>query len=511
MFLRSILLILLASLAFPATAADWHRAESEHFVIHAKLGESELHELAVLAEDFDRVLRRILPRETSRGRKLELFLEENERRISSISDFRNIGWVGNWPELAGSFVVYDPSEDYRIRNHSLFYAIAGHHVDNAFTRPVPPWVKTGVQLFFATTFVSEEGVSEKGDFILGAPDPLRPMEGSMDRAKLELLLEAQSPPRTENAWKRFYGWSREAVFPLLTEPANSGLLEAYLDAYADGATMEDAATKLGDLDAWAKQVRERQTTRRPTFRRVVLEPEEPSPIAIRPMREDEIELTVPRFERLRREDYEDAIPKLRRLTERLPDSALVWAEFAAAEFRRVREADFGGGQVFRGFGFSNGEIVVTANPYSDAEAWRAVNRALELDPDLPQAIELRAEILMSRLVRLGVIDDVEGLGEGFEDIRTALAPLAAQPGRRPLAAALYHQTYIEEGNEPTPAAIDQLGRAFGSNPGVEEFRYAYAVTLAREGNRDGAERLLTSMLNHPTFAEPAKRALEQAP
>ena len=225
------------------------------------------------------------------------------------------------------------------------------------------------------------------------------------------------------------------------------------------------------------------------------------------MREDEIALIVTRFERLRKDGYEDAARKLEKTTEKMPDSALVWAEFAAAEFARVRAADFGGGQVFRGFGFSNGEIIVAANPYSDAKAWRAANRALALDPDLAQARELKAEILMSRLVRLDDLDDAES----FETIRNLLAQLAADAERHPLAAALYHQSYIEQGIAPPPEAVEQLGRAFVANPGVEEFRYAYAVTLARAGHRDVAERLLTSMLNHPEFREAAERALEQVP
>ena len=499
--LRSILLILLASLAVPVAAADWHRAESDHFVIHAKLGDEELREVAQRAENFDRVLNRILPGETRQGRKLQLFLEKNEDRISSISDFRNIGWVGAWPELSGSFIKYDPAEDALFRNHALFYALAGDHVDNGFLRPVPPWVRVGVQLFFSTAYISEEG-----DFILGAPDIQRPMEGSMDEAKLSRLLSTDRAPRTEYAWKRFYGWSREAMFPLLVQPSNSGLLERYLDAYGSGRSMEEAARELGDLEQWAKQVRERQTTRRPTFRRVSLEPTDHD-IAIRPMREDEIALIVTRFERLRKDGYEDAARKLEKTTEKMPDSALVWAEFAAAEFARVRAADFGGGQVFRGFGFSNGEIIVAANPYSDAKAWRAANRALALDPDLAQARELKAEILMSRLVRLDDLDDAES----FETIRNLLAQLAADAERHPLAAALYHQSYIEQGIAPPPEAVEQLGRAFVANPGVEEFRYAYAVTLARAGHRDVAERLLTSMLNHPEFREAAERALEQVP
>ena len=502
MAMRSILLILLACFASPLAAADWHRAESETVVIHAKLDEAEIRELALLAEDFARLLNRILPAQVRSGRRLEIYLEETSSRISRISDFNNLGRVGAWPEMAGAFGVYDPGESRLTRNHTLFYAIAGHHVDNGFLRPNPPWVRTGVQLFFSTTYISEEG-----DFILGAPDTRRPMRGTMDAAKLTLLLSSQAAPRTQSAWGNFYDWSREAMFPMLIEPDNAGMLETYLDAYGKGVSLEEAGTALGDLDRWARQVRDRQNARRPTFRRVVLDPAPQVAVTVRPMTEDEVLLTDMRFERLRPERVETAAGRLSQLTERFPDSALVWAEYAAAEFARVRAADFGGEEVFRGFGFSNGEIIVTANPYSDAAAWRAVNRALALDPALAQAVELKAEILMNRLVRAGDPEDTAA----FDEVRAMLAPLASLAEQRPMAAALYHQSYVEQGITPPPQAVEQLGRAFVANPGVEAFRYAYAVALARSGYRAEATRLLSSMLNHPDYSAAARRALEQVP
>lgn len=500
MILRSILLILLASLAFPANAAEWLRAETENYVIHARLDEAEMRAVAQRAEEFNRVLHRVLPAQTRPGRKLQLYLEGDETRISSISDFRNIGWVGIWPETATSFSVYDPAEDELTRSHTLYHALAGNHVENGFIRPTPPWVAVGVRLFFATAYVSEDGY-----FILGAPDLKRPMSGSMDTAKLDLILSAESSPRTEHAWKDFSGWSREAIFPMLIEPDNAGKLERYLNAYGEGRSLEDAANELGDLGDWAKQVRARQTTRRPTFRRVALEPRAPASVEIRPMRDDEIALIVLRHERLRRDRVEDASRKLANLSEDYPDSALVWAEYAAAEFARVRDVEFGG-QVFRGFGFSNGEIIVTAESYSDATAWRAVNRALELDPQLAQALELKAEIEMNRLVRTGDLDDAAA----FEDIRRPIAALAADAEQNPLAAALYHQSYVEQGIAPPQQAVEQLGRAFVANPGVDAFRYAYAVALSRSGHRDAAELLLTSMLNHPDYRSAAQRAMGEA-
>lgn len=160
--------------------------------------------------------------------------------------------------------------------------------------------------------------------------------------------------------------------------------------------------------------------------------------------------------------------------------------------------------MFRGFGFSNGELIVMANPYSDAEAWRAVNRALALDPDLEPAQRLKAEIMLARLVREGNPDDPPS----YDEVRALLFRQARHPKAHPLAAALYHQTYIEQSRSPPKAAETQLEQAFLHNAGVGDFRYAQAVALSRRGEKNLARGLLISMLNDPAYSAAAWRALE---
>ena len=53
---RIALLLLALCLALPAHAADWLRAESDHYIVHARLDEAELRGLMQAIEDFDRVL-----------------------------------------------------------------------------------------------------------------------------------------------------------------------------------------------------------------------------------------------------------------------------------------------------------------------------------------------------------------------------------------------------------------------------------------------------------------------
>lgn len=267
--------------------------------------------------------------------------------------------------------------------------------------------------------------------------------------------------------------------------------------------MDEAKAQLGDLDALAAAITARAESGRVHLQRLPLEVSWEGTIAIEPMLAKQVELIPFRFARLNEKDLERNAHKLQKLTRRYPESADVWFEYAATEFARVRKGR-SGGEVFRGFGFSNGELLVVASPYSDRLAWDAVNRAVELDPGHIAAQVLRAEIQLGRLV----LSADENEAQAYEDLRRTLQPLAANAERHPLAAALLFQSYIEQGIAPPSDALDLLGRAFLSNPGVEEFRYAYAVALSREGDRERARELLLSMLNNPDYVEAARRALE---
>ena len=498
--MRLIFLCILALFAQPLHAADWLRAESANFVFHAKLSEEELREVVQRAEDFNRLLQGQLPYQVRPGRKLHIYLEGDTGRISRVSNFENTGFAVTLPEFSGGFGLYDPDDEDVFKHYSLFYIQSIAYMDSAFFRPSPLWVHNGVPAFFSTVYVNEEG-----DFILGAPDVRRPMKGSPSVSRLHRLLTTKAAPKDRIVWRRFYNLSREVVTPLLIDPQYGGVLENYLNAYEAGTPMDEAGTLLGDVEVLAEQIKQRLNTNKPTFRRVTLEPMLPVEIRVRPMDKDEIALIEPRFFRLRAKNLERAAERLRKLTERFPESEAVWFEYAAAEFARVQAARFGEERVLRGFGFSNGELLVLGNRYPDAEAWRAVNKSLELNPAYAQSLRLKSEIQLSRLIKEDTPD-----ADAYEEVRSMLATLANNAEENPLAAALVFQSYIEQGLDAPDEALELLGRAFVANAGVEEFRYAYAVALVRRGHEDVAKNLLRSMLNDPRFREAAERALGEA-
>ncbi|WP_086608988.1 hypothetical protein [Erythrobacter donghaensis] len=498
---RLTVLLIALCLALPASAAEWLRAESEHYVVHAQMNEADLGALVQYLEDFGEVLDIVLPGETTPGRKLELYLAANASEVSRVTNLKLSGVGAGGAEVPVAYVAYDYGREPKRRAGDLLFYLGGYHLSHKFFRPHPVWVRFGFSDFFRTTWRDENG-----DFILGEPPPAIERRRNIAVPDLRMALAARTSPDDQAAFDRFYQTSAAMVAPLLIEPEQRGVLARYLDAYVSGAPMEVAGETLGDPEALAKVISRRKSARTVPMRRVTLPARAPAAVSITPMSADAAALVEVRIERLLDERREAVSGKLATLTGQFPDSAPVWYEYAAAEFARVQAADFGGLPLMRGFGFANGELIVTANRYSDAEAWRAVNQALALDADHAQARRLKAEIMLGRLVRAGE----EPAPDEWDAVRALLEPLAADPQAHPLAAALSYQSWIEQGLTPPDTALDRLGRAFVANAGVADFRYAYAVALARAGKGDVARMLLTSMLNHPEFAEAATRALEEA-
>lgn len=491
-------------IAQPTFAADWLEAESDHYVVTAKLDGDQLRSVVRQMEDFDWLLEAQLPSQTRSQRKARIFLEDDYATISKVTPVTVSGWAYNHPEMAGSYSSYKPGENPASRLYSIFHAQTVLFTENSFIRPNAWWVRQGVSSFYATVYRDDDG-----NFIVGAPDLLRPLRTRVSGSELANMLMIERTPRSQSRFEDYSLISREAATALLINFDNAGIMESYLDAFGQGISLEQAGEKIGDLDALARQINLRASSPTKSVLQIPAPPRAPTNITVRQLGKDEIALIELRLQRLSDRRRETTARKLSRLTEDYSESAEVWYEYAAAEYALVQEADFGGEPVFRGFGFSNGELIVSANRirYSDEKAWAAVNRALELRPEYAAANRLKAEILMARSLRAP--DDYTDAD--FDTVRMLLAPFASEPELYPLAAAVFFQSFVEQGLTPPQSALDGLGRAFVTNPGVGAFRYAYAVALARQGQADAAEQLLVSMLNHPEFKEAAQRALTQTP
>lgn len=493
-------LILLALVAPQAVQAqDWLRAEGPTFVVHAKLSEEEIRGVARRLERFDRLLQSQLPYQVRPGRKLQIYLDRETDRMSYAAKMEHFSSTRSLPEIAGSFAQYDPTEDERFRDFPMFAAYTSFYLENSFYRTRPPWLRAGIPTFFATSIATEEG-----GFVIGIPDVKRPLRGDLSQLRIEAMLAQDVEPQHQRAWRDYLSMSVAFVYPLLTDPQHTGKIETYLSRYNAGKSIAEANSALGDTGELASSIRKFRNGK-PIIRQVLLDPTKEETISVSKMSEEQIALVAVRFERLLERNHDATARKLERLTRKYPESAEVWYEYAAAEYARVQDSLGETEKSFNGFGFASGPIVVTAGRLSDALAWDAVKRALDLQPNHPQAIRLRAEIYLARLQ----LDDTGDTEAEYMALREALEPLAATPGQYPYAATLQFESYLEQGKPVPPKALERLGQAFLANPGVSSFRYVYAAALVRAGEREAAKLLLRSMLNYPRYREAVQRALDQ--
>lgn len=502
-----ILAFLLALFAVsPALAQSWHRAESDHYVVLGELDEAEIRAVAQDMEAFRQALAQLLPSEARRGRKLQVYLDSDTKRIEWAFNREVSGNTMAGAEFAGSFSLYRSEDLAQYRTNSVRFAQASYYITSGYFRTQPPWFRVGAAAALATSLPADpELYNVENAYLIGVPDVRRPLTISLNEKDIRSLLAVENFPRKGSEYGRIYRRSRELARVLLLDASHSGKLEAYLGALTRGASLEGAIDELGDLAALEESVAALNANRKPPVQLLTITEVPEEAISVRPMTKDEVALVAYRFARLGGERAKVAAKRLRGITERFPDSAEAWYEYAAAEYALVRDSLFGGTPDFRGFGFSSNQIIVTNDPYSDRIAMEAVNRALAIDPDHAPARVLKAEIQIARLL----LAEDEYLTPEFEKVRALLEPLAAQPERYPLAAAVAYQSYLEQEIEPTQEALDRLGRAFVANRGVGEFRYAYASALARIGERETAEILLKAMLSHPEFKDAAKAALDQ--
>lgn len=499
-FLTAMAALLGALFSAQPASAQWLQAETQNFVIHAELDEEELRDVALHMEEFNRLLQRQMPAQLRPGRKFHIWLDGGMNRISGLFGHRIFSAARDWHDLPGAFAQYDPGQNPRYRYYPLYSAVGRFHLSNGFVRTLPYWLADGLPIYFATAYVDE------GQFLLGAPDNPRMMNEPMSVSRIEELLTTRQKPESFGRFRTLQSANAVFTYLLLSDPANDALIGRYLALFNAGKSYEEAMAVFGDLRPLTVDMRNKMG-RKVKLRAVPIDPEAPKQIFIRPMGQDEVALIVPRFRRLIDEDREDVAKDLRKLTERFPDSAETWYQYAAAEFALTKGRERDGEPAFGGLGFADNVLVIKAWHYSDREAWAAVNRALALDSGHPHANRLKAEIMLARMLNAGDGDDAEQ----FAEIRALLGTLVERPEEFPFAAVFNYQTYIEQGLRAPQEAFDAFGRAFLGSAGVRSFRYAYAAELVRRGEHAIARRLLESMLNDPRYSEAAQRALDQIP
>ena len=467
-------LLITLAMAVPASASDWKKAETRHFVIYSDGSTSQLEDYAVELEKFDALLRLVFGRPDSEApTKLSIYLLRSVGQVEELSSPNIAGFYSSRTE--GSFAVSNRESNER-GLRTLFHEYAHHFMFNNFSIPAPAWFVEG----FAE-YVSTARFRSNGEWIFGYPQKDRAYSVNHgQKIPIETLLTSDASEVRDGG--AFYGWSWALTHMLYSDPKKRGdQIQAYLREINGGTDNLEAARKnFGDLNELERNLR-RYVRGSMGYSKSDLALPYSDEIRITDLSDYQGELIELTLERITNHELEATRDKLRELATRGEGSAESWYQLAEIEYALNHKEEAG---------------------YDFAAAHDAVDRALALNDS-----HIRANLLKARLL-LEVFDHQDAPDQAnWQAARDLIGKANRLAPDDPLALYEFANSYLREGTSH-PQITAALERAFMLAPEAAELRFAYATQLAREGRYDDAIYLLKVLANNPHGDRGAKAVIE---
>ncbi len=454
--------------AIPAVAADWFRAETEHFIVYSEDSERDSREFVQDLERLDEVLRILtgvgldedgLPESS----KVTVFrFGETQDMSRLLAGNRNTGVGGFFIGRAHGSVAFVPRQQNRRRTRSareamdtdmqldpkatLFHEYVHYFMYQHRDAPYPLWYSEGfAELFSNVQF-------EDDHFVIGEVPPWRSYSLTTISIDLE---DTFDPPgkRTRETTGRTYGHGWLIASHLNLNPERRGQMGTYMAAIAQGKSpMEAAEESFGDLEVLRRELEEFRQGRARVLNVPYAAAADPE-VNIRPLTEAETARMDLMINSKRGVD-EDNAPRLARdardLVGRYPQSEAVLLAATEAEF--------------------------DARNYDEAE--RLARRVIEIEPESTMAAIYLADIALRQSH-----DDPSKLMEARS--RFAAANQMETDHAYPLYG--YYLTYLFDDGQPVPDnAKLALESAFRYAPYDFAVRQALVHMLLKENRPDEA-------------------------
>ncbi|MCP5384433.1 MAG: hypothetical protein H6913_07440 [Altererythrobacter sp.] len=478
------LLLLLALVLFSAlfstpTAAKWHVAESNHFVVYADDKPDDVERFSEYLERYHSAM------EFLTGRKLPAPSPSNRVVIFVVGDRNEFREFAGSREIAGFYIpraggsrafVQSVSFSSRETDFSLIvlmHEYAHHFIMSSMRTSLPRWVNEGAAEFYASTRFKDDG-----SIIVGRPALHR--RGELIYARevpAEELFDHEQYSR--NRGKRsdaFYGRSWLLYHYLHFSDERAGQMGEYLHAIAGGKSSIDAAREVfGDLDKLEKELDAYARSRKMTVYNLSPEKVSVGAITVRELPEGEAEMMPLRIQSQRGVDREEAlelVEEAREIARKYPNDPGVQTALAEAEF------DAG----------------------NDDAAIAAADRAIALDPDRPNAYVQKGYALFRKA------ETAEDRDAAYTEAMKPFSALNRRENDHPLPLIYYYRSFAERGLEPPENARHALERAALLAPFDHGLWFQVAVMQAQEGKIDLARRSLAPVASNPHGGPLAERA-----
>ena len=369
-----------ALLPVPAPA-QWHQATSKHFLIYGDMPAEEMKAYATKLETFDaaaRLIRSMKDPEVGDGNRVQVFVTPSMLEVNRLyggnADSGILGYyVGN---VEGPYIV-TPRKIRRMGANlektppeNVFFHEYTHHLQLQNTnKPMPAWLSEG----FAE-FLSEPLFGEDGSIGLGTPLTDRAAQIYKSRwAPLADLLEGNAYKLAYNElWHQNYaqGWLLNHY--LIFEKSRKGQIDAYVRGIEQGQNPLDAAkAAFGDIGRLEKELVAYKSAKSWPYVKIDSTKLKISPVTVTQLSPGAAEAMPYRVHAktgFRAISADAAVKKMRGIAARYPDDPLVMRTLAEVEER--------------------------ADNYAEAE--KAADAALKLEPKSTEGLILKGRALFSR-------------------------------------------------------------------------------------------------------------------
>lgn len=476
--LRFIAAIAALSLAVPAQA-DWHRADSEHFVIYADDSAKDVARFAEMLERYHAAMSFVTGRELetpSPSNRVTIYAVGSSRKIRKLAGIRNVG--GFYIPRAGSSVAFVPdvrasSGELDFSMITLLHEYAHHFLIGSSRFAMPRWMDEGGAEFFASA-----RFPRSGEVRIGLPAHHRAYELALapDVPIEELFDRGNLSREGNNPEDNFYGRSWALYHYLTFSPERKNQLLEYARHIAAGQTSREAAVSaFGNLDVLERELDAYLKKRK--LLGFVLQPEM---LPIRPVAVERLSAgmdeMLPVIIRSKRgvddETAEGILADAREVAARFPDDAGVLAALAEAEF------DAG----------------------HDDAAIAAADAALAIDATVKNALVQKGFALFRKAERA---DDQEAAYAAAMQPFSALNRLEQD---HPLPLIYYYRSFAERGVAPNEVARHALERAAQLSPFDRSLAMNAGLMQAREGKIALARNTLGPVAANPHGGRMAREA-----
>ncbi|QIQ86752.1 DUF1570 domain-containing protein [Erythrobacter sp.] len=486
-------------LAVPAQA-EWHRAESERFIIYSDSRADDLAEFAETLERYHVALSLETGRQVpvpSPSSRLTVYMVGSRDDLKRLYGSRRSAVGGFYIPRANGSVAFVPNVRVRVRDagrgrvgtrysrsvnvgvdpalSTLLHEYAHHFLIGSARHAMPSWLSEGAAEYFSSARFNEDGSVD-----IGLPNNDRAWELSQAApvSLAELLDYELYRENKGNRYDAYYGKAWLLYHYLRFEPSRAGQLATYWQAVAQGAgSLEAAQAIFGDLGRLEKELHAYATQRRMAGMRFAADDIRIGAVRVEPLSEGHAAMMDVILRSKRGVDEElaaEVVADARAVAERYPGDAEVLAALAEAEY------DAG----------------------NDDAAIAAARRAIAADPSVTNAYVQQGYALFRK---------AEAAQDAAAAFAAAMAPfeaLNALETNHTQPLIYYYRSFTRQGISPPEDARFAIERATQLAPFDKNLAMEVAVMKAGEGQPAIARYLLAPVAADPHGGSRAATARE---